>query len=137
MLEQLGHDDVSAATLAPYFSNGKDNINLSRFLDGLATPMRDLSEPEELAAAFAAFDVDDSGQIDLAELRSAVLDAARADGEAMSGSMVDGILDEFRARRAFGSRGVLGKELGAGTRGDVFRYRDFMSAITGAGTATA
>lgn len=85
-------------------------------------------------AAFGAFDVDDSGQIDLAELRDAVLRTAPEAGSGLrlSDREVDNILAEFTGRRAFGAKGVSGKELGGGGRGEVFRYRDFMATISGA-----
>lgn len=104
--------------------------------------MADLSHADELMAAFGAFDVDDSGQIDVAELRDALVHTA-PDPEIRGGKMeerdIDAVLAEFAGRRAFGGKGVLGKELGAGggKRGEVFRYRDFMAGISGAGSGDA
>ena len=57
--------------------------------------------------ALAAFDDDDSGQIDVAELRRALLMTGPDVGEEdlrMSEREVDGILAEFSGRRAFGRR---------------------------------
>ena len=104
--------------------------------------MADLSHSDELMAAFGAFDVDDSGQIDVGELRDALLHTAPdgSDGGRMSEGAVDSILREFAGRRAFGGKGVLGKELGMGMgkgRGEVFRYRDFMASISGTGASDA
>ncbi|KAG8627355.1 hypothetical protein KVT40_004838 [Elsinoe batatas] len=133
ILEQLGLD-ASPSTLNSFFpSSGPATLNLTKFLDQLTEPMRELSEKEELMAAFAAFDVDDSGQIDLGELRDAVLRTAPEGGVGarLSEREVDGILGEFAGRRAFGAKGVSGKEVGG--RGEVFRYRDFMASVGGVG----
>ncbi|KAF4554255.1 EF-hand domain-containing protein 3 [Elsinoe fawcettii] len=133
ILEQLGLD-ASPSSLNSFFpASGPSTLNLAKFLDQLTEPMRELSEKEELMAAFAAFDVDDSGQIDLSELRDAVLRTApeAGMGARLSEREVDGILGEFAGRRAFGAKGVSGKEVGA--RGEVFRYRDFMVSVGGMG----
>ncbi|PSK51714.1 Myosin regulatory light chain 1 [Elsinoe australis] len=133
ILEQLGLD-ASPQFLNSFFppSSG-GTLNLAKFLDMLTEPMRELSEKEELMAAFGAFDVDDSGQIDLAEIRDAVLRTAPEGGigARLSEREVDGILGEFAGRRAFGAKGVSGKEVGG--RGEVFRYRDFMASVGGSG----
>lgn len=144
MLEQLGID-CSPRALSEFFPpNAPANLNLARFLDMLSAPFSDMSHPDELAAAFGAFDVDDSGQIDLAELRDALLHTAPEPGAEnlrMSEREVDSIMSEFSARRAFGGKGVLGKDLASGPgskgRGDVFRYRDFMATVTGGGLDNA
>ncbi|PNS15279.1 Calmodulin [Sphaceloma murrayae] len=131
ILEQLGLD-ASPSSLNTFFPpSGPSTLSLAQFLDMLTEPMRELSEKEELIAAFAAFDVDDSGQIELGELREAVLRTAPEGGMGarLSEREVDGILGEFAGRRAFGARGISGKEVGG--RGDVFRYRDFMAGING------
>lgn len=83
-------------------------------------------------AAFGAFDVDDSGQIDVGELRRALVETAPEPGEDVDGLSereIEGILGEFSGRRAFGAKGThvaKGKE-------EVFRYRDFMGSIVGGG----
>ncbi|GAB7354362.1 hypothetical protein MBLNU459_g4869t1 [Dothideomycetes sp. NU459] len=144
MLQQLGLDG-SPRSLAEFFPpTAPANLNLARFLDTLSAPFSDMSHPDELAAAFGAFDVDDSGQIDLAELKDALLHTAPepgADHARMTESEIDNIMADFSARRAFGGKGVLGKDLvnGAGGkgRGDVFRYRDFMATVTGGGLESA
>lgn len=137
MLEQLGLDN-SQASLAQYFSQGQQNLNLARFLDGLTSgPFADLSAADELSAAFGAFDVDDSGQIDMAELREALIRTNTSGASTLKVGQVDTILDDFRGRRAFGAKGLLAKDLGSGARSDVFKYRDFMTAITGMGATTA
>ncbi|GAM85866.1 hypothetical protein ANO11243_038750 [Dothideomycetidae sp. 11243] len=135
VLEQLGLD-ASPQSLATFFPpSGPQSLTLARFLDMLAEPMKHLSEKDELTAAFAAFDVDDSGQIDVAELRDAVLRTApdATSAARLSDREVDNILAEFTGRRAFGAKGVSGKDLNGGGRGEVFRYRDFMATISGAG----
>lgn len=83
-------------------------------------------------AAFSAFDVDDSGQIDLAELRRAVLTTAPEIGEEdlrMNEKDLDGILGEFSGRRVFGVKGV---NVAKG-KGEVFRWREFIGAVSGGG----
>jgi len=91
--------------------------------------LADLSRPDELAAAFAAFDVDDSGQIDVDELRDALLHTNPGPGKrALSGRDLDGVFEEFSSRRTL-AKGMAGKE--AGKRGEVFRYMDFMGQIQG------
>ena len=130
MLTQLGLD-AGAGPVAAFFpaNSAAAPINLARYLDRLATPLAALSPPEELRAAFEAFDVDDSGQVDVATLRAALRDSA---GGALSAGEIDGILGEFTARRAFGARGI---NAAAATRagGEVFRYRDFMANLSGGG----
>ena len=83
-----------------------------------------------MLAAFAAFDIDDSGQIDARELREALLHTGPEPGEEdyrMSERDVDGVLAEFVGRRAFGAKGLNA----AKGKGEVFRYRDFMASLTG------
>ena len=97
-------------------------MNLARYLDTLSGPLAELSQPEELLAAFGAFDVDDSGQIDVAELKRALAE----EGE-MSEREVESVLAEFSGRRAFGAKGT---HVAKG-KGEVFRYREFMGAVGG------
>lgn len=134
MLSQLGLDNNPAALRAFFPPNGPGQLNLARYLDTLSGPLADLSQPEELRAAFEAFDVDDSGQIDIAVLRDALLHTAPNPGEDMislKDKDVDGILGEFAARRAFGGKGVNASK----GKGEVFKYKDFMANV--APTATA
>jgi len=130
MLEQMGMDSGPSSLRDFFPPNALAQLNLARYLDMLSAPLADLSHPDELSAAFEAFDVDDSGQIDLAQLRNAVLNTAPEPGEDMvrlSEREVDGILGEFASRRAFGAKGV---NVAKG-KGEVFRYRDFMAGIAG------
>lgn len=83
-------------------------------------------------AAFSAFDVDDSGQIDVMALRKALLDTAPEpgeDGARLSEREVDQVVGEFVGRRAFGAKGM---NVAKG-KGEVFRYREFMAAVSGGG----
>lgn len=130
MLEQMGMEHHPGALRDFFLPNAPAQLNLARYLDTLSAPLAELSASEELMAAFSAFDVDDSGQIDVAELRRAVLGTAPELGEEdyrMNERDVDAILGEFSGRRAFGAKGV---NVAKG-RGEVFRYRVFMGAVTG------
>ncbi|KAI6885626.1 hypothetical protein KC318_g15223 [Hortaea werneckii] len=145
MLEQMGMDS-SSRSLGEFFppssSQQQQQLTLARYLDTLSGPLKDLSDPDELQAAFEAFDVDDSGQIDLAELRRAILSTAAepADDDFdfnLSEREIDGILGEFASRRAFGSKGLNAAGKKGGGRGEVFRYRDFMASAGGGGAGDA
>lgn len=140
MLDQLGMD-ASPSSLSAFFPAAAPDpqhpLNLARFLDALAAPLAHLSGGDDLAAAFGAFDVDDSGQIDLGELREGLLHASGTgpEEEALSEREIDAVLGEFVGRRAFGAgKALLG---GSGKRGEVFRYRDFMAAVQGVGAQEA
>ncbi|KAK5123282.1 hypothetical protein LTR85_002712 [Meristemomyces frigidus] len=133
MLEQMGMPSDGSSLRDFFPPNGPSQLNLARYLDTLSAPMAELSHPDELAAAFEAFDIDDSGQIDVNELRNAVLNTAPEPGEDMvrlSEREVDSILGEFASRRAFGAKGV---NVAKG-KGEVFRYKDFMAGIAGGST---
>ncbi|KAF2173348.1 hypothetical protein M409DRAFT_17287 [Zasmidium cellare ATCC 36951] len=135
MLSQLGLDNTPAALKDFFPPSGPAQLNLARYLDVLSGPLSDMSQPDELRAAFEAFDVDDSGQIDVSVLRDALLHTAPQPGEDMirfSEREVDGILGEFTSRRAFGSKGLHT----GNAKGDVFRYRDFTANISGGGATT-
>ncbi|KAL9061557.1 MAG: hypothetical protein Q9162_000089 [Coniocarpon cinnabarinum] len=128
-LSQIGAANGSA-DIAPYFAHGAP-VTLPWFLASMSGPMSEVSSPHELAAAFSAFDKDDSGQVDVGELREALRmvnsSAGEEGGRGLSEGEVDDVVREFCGRRAFG-RGV-----GMGKSGDVFRYREFISALTGGG----
>jgi len=99
------------------------------FLNSLATSLAAMSPAAELLSAFSAFDDDDSGQIDLAELRDALLNTAPEPGEQpLTVHEVDKVINGFTGRRAF-SKHMVG---GAGTkRGEVFKYQEFVASIVG------
>ena len=103
-------------------------MTLAVFLNSLATSLAALSPSSELLSAFSAFDDDDSGQIDLAELRDALLHTAPEPGErAMTASDIDKVMDGFSGRRAFSKS----KASSLGKRGEVFRYQDFVTSVSG------
>ncbi|KAK4988027.1 hypothetical protein LTR50_004246 [Elasticomyces elasticus] len=145
MLDQLNLPSTPSA-LADFFppphhtQQATTSVNLARYLDILCAPLAALSREDELAAAFAAFDVDDSGQIDVEELRDALLHTAPEPGEGgereraavrLGEGEIDGILGGFAGRRAFGAKG-LGAAKGKG-KAEVFRYREFMGSVMGGG----
>ncbi|KAM0717288.1 hypothetical protein Q7P37_007140 [Cladosporium fusiforme] len=136
-LEQIGLPAPNPAQLVAHFPPPHSSgLNLATYLDTLSAPLTQLSPPDELLAAFAAFDTDDSGQIDARELREALLKTGPEPGEEdyrMSESEVDGVLGEFVGRRAFGAKGLNA----AKGKGEVFRYRDFMANLSGGGGGDA
>lgn len=123
----------------PFFpSNTSPSLPLATFLSTLSSLLTPLSPSSELLAAFAAFDDDDSGQIDVHELRDALLHTSQVEcgggshRAPLSVDEVETVLAGFSGRRAFGG----GKGLAApakGSRGDVFRYRDFVGSVVGSG----
>lgn len=103
-------------------------MTMAAFLNSLATMMASLSHQSELLSAFSAFDDDDSGQINLNELRDALLNTAPEPGERpLTEAEVEKVIEGFTGRRAF-SRSMQG---GLGKRGEVFRYQDFVNSIMG------
>ena len=105
-------------------------MTLAVFLNSIAASLASMSPSVELLSALSAFDDDDSGQVDLGELREALLRTAPEPGErALNPSEVDKIVRDFSGRRAFSRHAV---SVGAGAkRGDVFRYREFVNSIVG------
>ncbi|CAK1354742.1 unnamed protein product [Cercospora beticola] len=135
MLAQLGLDNNASALKDFFPPHGPAQLNLARYLDILSGPLSELSEPDELRAAFEAFDIDDSGQIDVNVLRDALLHTAPQPGEdqsRLSEREVSSILGEFTGRRAFGTKGINAGQ----AKGEVFRYRDFMASVSGGGGGT-
>ena len=132
MLEQMGVEATPAAVRDFFPSNAPTQINLARYLDTLSAPLASLSPKHELLAAFNAFDVDDSGQIDVAELRRALSSASHDSDDPdlrMTERDIDAVLREFTGKRAFGTRDMSPTK----GKGDVFRYKDFMTSVTGGG----
>lgn len=126
MLSQLGLS-ATPSMLATYFEGAK-SINLATYLNTLSDLLSGLSHPSELNAAFEAFDDGDDGQIDLGELKDALLHTAPEPGERkLTEREIDMVVEGFSGRRAFGKGG---KGLG---RGEVFRYQEFVASITGGG----
>ncbi|KAK7924008.1 hypothetical protein PG985_006062 [Apiospora marii] len=128
MLNQLGLSS-SSSDISQYFPpGGPQTMTLAAFLNSLATGLSSMSPSAELMSAFSAFDEDDSGQVDLAELRDALLNTAPEPGErALSAAEVDKIMAGFSGRRAF-SKTMVG---GLGKRGEVFKYQEFVNSIVG------
>ncbi|KAK8138322.1 hypothetical protein PG984_001702 [Apiospora sp. TS-2023a] len=119
----------SSSDISQYFPpGGPQTMTLAAFLNSLATGLSSMSPSAELMSAFSAFDEDDSGQVDLAELRDALLNTAPEPGErALSAAEVDKIMAGFSGRRAF-SKTMVG---GLGKRGEVFKYQEFVNSIVG------
>ncbi|KAF2007453.1 hypothetical protein P154DRAFT_454258 [Amniculicola lignicola CBS 123094] len=125
MLSQLGLS-ATPSMLASYFPNGAQTINLATYLSTLSDLLSGLSHASELSAAFEAFDDGDDGQIDLGELKDALLHTAPEPGEKkLTEREIEQVVEGFSGRRAFGKGG---KGLG---RGEVFRYQEFMGGLTG------
>ncbi|KAF2673984.1 hypothetical protein BT63DRAFT_410924 [Microthyrium microscopicum] len=128
-LAELGLDN-SSSTLSTYFPPGVPALNLGAYLGLLTSDLAHLSRQDELMGAFGAFDDDDSGQIDVNELRDALLTTLPESGSPMTEEEVDEVLREFVGRRVLkkgqGSSGLGGKK-------EVFRYGDFSASIWGNG----
>lgn len=104
---------------------------MAAFLNSLAEVLAALSPSNEMLSAFSAFDDDDSGQVDWAELRDALVNTAPEPGQrAMSAAEFDRAVSGYVGRRAFNRN--MTAQLGA-KRGDVFRYPEFVSAISSSG----
>ncbi|KAI6092579.1 EF-hand [Hypoxylon rubiginosum] len=128
MLNQLGLP-ASQSDVSQFFPPaGPQTTTLAVFLNSIATTLAAMSPSAELLSAFSAFDDDDSGQVDLTELRDALLHTAPEPGErALTSTEVDKIMSGFSGRRAF-SKSMAG---GLGKRGEVFKYQDFVNSIVG------
>ncbi|KAH7023767.1 hypothetical protein EDB80DRAFT_698531 [Ilyonectria destructans] len=129
MLSQLGLPS-SASDVSKFFPpSAPQTIALAAFLNSLAEALVALSPSAELLSAFSAFDDDDSGQVDLNELRNALLETAPEPGErALTSADVDKIMNGFTGRRAFNRN--MNAHLGA-KRGEVFKYQEFVNSIMG------
>ncbi|KAI0408754.1 EF-hand [Xylaria palmicola] len=136
MLTQLGLP-ANASDVSQFFPpGGPQTLTLAAFLNSIAASLAALSPASELLSAFAAFDDDDSGQVDLAELRDALLRTAPEPGQrALAAAEVDKIVAGFGGRRAFSKSsmggGGGGGGLGGQRRGEVFRYQEFVNSIMG------
>lgn len=129
MLSQLGLPSGPSDVSRFFPPSAPQTISLAAFLNSLAEALAALSDSAELLSAFSAFDDDDSGQVDLAELRNALLETAPEHGErALTPAEVDKIMSGFTGRRAFNRN--MNAHLGA-KRGEVFKYQEFVSSIMG------
>lgn len=115
--------------LAPFFPpSTPPTLTLPAYLNSLASLLASLSPPSELLSAFSAFDEDDSGQVDFAELRDTLLQTAPEAGvEPLNELEIGRVMGEFTGRRAFGKQ----TGGGMGKRGEVFKYQEFVSNIAG------
>ncbi len=116
--------------MAKFFPPSRpQTIALAAFLNSLAEALAALSPSAELLSAFSAFDDDDSGQVNWAELRDALLNTAPEPGErALTAAEVDKVVDGFTGRRAFNRN--MNAQLGA-KKGEVFKYQEFVHSIMG------
>lgn len=121
--------DSSLSAVSQFFPPGQpQTINMPMFLNMLSTLLAPFSSYQELMNAFAAFDEDDSGQIDVKELQDALIHTSPEVGERpMTEREIDEVVSGFTGRRAFG------KGMGQGGRGDVFRYPELVGSIMGGG----
>ncbi|KAK0113042.1 hypothetical protein ONS95_014750 [Cadophora gregata] len=127
MLTQLGLS-ANTSDITPFFpSSTSQTVTLPTFLNAIALQLAALSPSAELLSAFSAFDEDDSGQIDLSELRDALLHTAPDPGEkTLTEREIDRVMSGFTGRRAFGKHAS-----GLGKRGEVFKYQEFVSSVAG------
>jgi Ca2+-binding EF-hand superfamily protein len=137
-LHSLGLQDHNTSQFFP--PGQPQQLSLPQYLNQLANILVNLSPQQELLNAFAAFDDDDSGQVDVAELRDALLNTAPEAGErALTSRDVDKALEGFTGRRilgrhAVGISGVRGIGEPANKKnGEVFRYQEFTANLVGGG----
>jgi Ca2+-binding EF-hand superfamily protein len=103
-------------------------LSLPQFLTTLSGLLSPLSAPQELTAAFAAFDEDDSGQVNAGMLKQAIMSTIpEADGRALSEREIDSIMGRFTGRRTFGGK-ITGRD-------ETFRYHEFVSTVSGSAAA--
>jgi Ca2+-binding EF-hand superfamily protein len=120
---------ANPSDITPFFPpSTPQNITLPAYLNSLASLLAVLSPPPELLSAFSAFDEDDSGQVDLAELRDALLHTSPDPGEKpLTERDIDRVMNGFTGRRAFGKH-TAGS---VAQRGEVFKYQDFVAGVAG------
>ncbi|TAQ84143.1 hypothetical protein B7494_g7536 [Chlorociboria aeruginascens] len=120
---------ATPAELSTFFPPSKSQtVTLPTFLNSLASLLASLSPSSELLSAFSAFDEDDSAQVDLAELRDALLHMAPEPGEKyLTEREIDKVMSGFTGRRAFGKQSAMGM----GKRGEVFKYQEFVAGVAG------
>ncbi|TVY86737.1 Myosin regulatory light chain, partial [Lachnellula willkommii] len=127
MLTQLGLSANSSDITSFFPPSTSQTVTLPAYLNSLASLLAALSPSSELLSAFSAFDEDDSGQIDLAELRDSLLHTAPELGEKpLTEREIDRVMSGFTGRRAFGKNNG-----GMGKRGEVFKYQEFMASVAG------
>ncbi|OAL26157.1 hypothetical protein AYO20_10210 [Fonsecaea nubica] len=139
-LQSLG---LHESNLSQFFPPGQpQQMSLPQYLNQLANILVGLSPQQELLNALSAFDDDDSGQIDVAELRAALMSTVPDPGERqLTAKDIDRAMEGFTGRRILGKNvigiaGVRGlKDPAPKKGGDVFRYQEFVANLTG-GPAT-
>jgi len=132
MLTQLGLSANPSDLTQLFPPSTPQTVTLPTFLNSLAILLASLSPSNELLSAFAAFDEDDSGQVDLAELRDALLHTAPEPGDnSLTEREINRVMSGFTGRRAFG-KSIGG---GIGKRGEVFKYQDFVNSVAGGASA--
>ena len=138
-LQSLG---LNESSLSQFFPPGQaQQMSLPQYLSQLANILVGLSPQQELLNAFSAFDDDDSGQVDVAELRTALLNTVPDPGErSLTAKDIDRAMEGFTGRRILGKNvigiaGVRGlKDPAPKKGGDVFRYQEFVGNLTGGPT---
>lgn len=134
---QIGQDSSPSATSRFFPPGGEQSINFPTFLNALSALICNLSSSQELTNALAAFDDDDSGQVDVKELREALLNTPPDAGEEpLTERDINEALSGFTGRRAFGKPSKSNK-IGGGNRGEVFRYQDYVQTVFGAEIGSA
>ena len=136
-LQSLG---IQENNLSQFFPPGQpQQLNLPQYLNQLANILVKLSPELELLNAFSAFDDDDSGQVDVSELKTGILSTAPNAGERpLTDRDIDRATDGFTGRRILGRNNVgipgvrgIGAPSARRNNGDVFRYREFVANLTG------
>ncbi|KAF3901679.1 Calmodulin [Orbilia brochopaga] len=112
MLNSLGQEPTPTL-LTTYFSNVPAPFNLASYLTTLTTHLSALSPRDDILAAFAAFDDNDDGVINLDLLKEALADMGMREDEVEKAC-----------------RGWTNKK-GLGMGGDKFRYREFVDTVCG------
>ncbi|KAK4171863.1 hypothetical protein QBC36DRAFT_339142 [Triangularia setosa] len=129
MLNQLGLPSNASEVTQFFPPSAPQTMTMALFMNSIAGSLAALSPSAELLSAFSAFDDDDSGQIDVAELRDALLNTAPEPGQQPLTSLdVEKVINGFTSRRAFTKSKTGG---GLGKRGEVFRYQDFVNSVVG------
>lgn len=128
MLTQLGLPANTSDVTAFFPPSAPQTVTLPAYLNSLAGLLAALSPSQELLNAFSAFDEDDSGQIDVSELRDALLHTSPDPGEKpLTEREIDKVMIGFTGRRAFSKN----SNVGMGKRGEVFKYQEFVSGVAG------
>jgi Ca2+-binding EF-hand superfamily protein len=124
----------SPSEISQFFPpGGPQTMTLAVFLNSIAATLAAMSPSAELLSAFSAFDDDDSGQVDLAELRDALLNTPPEPGEmVLTPGEMEKVMAGFSGRRAFSKSAMAGNVAGGrGKRGEVFKYQDFVNSVVG------